>query len=356
MNNKDYERIINSTVVPSSLTDEQKFHHYDAVARYVNYLLPKKLYRFRVCSERHLSAFSNDELWFSNGSVMNDDFDARLYYDNHKIRNWLELEKTESGVSKYIENFIQLDEIPDDIKNTIPNSEITFNILKGLKYSEIKDISDQLVSGVSDIINEIMRDNTIKVQKSTKFACFSEMINSDMMWGNYSNNATGFALEYKFDKQIIDFNNINGYVHGWLYPVLYGNKRIDATDFAIYLFYNSLLSIIASQRGINLGDLLPKYIQCPDEFMSTKLALKKSNDWKFEKEWRLFFNSNNLKLNSEPFVSVTFKPRAVYLGRKISAFNKKIILDIAREKEIPAYQMDIDENSDRYTLRKRRIG
>ena len=104
--------------------------------------------------------------------------------------------------------------------------------------------------------------------------------------------------------------------------------------------------------GIHLDGLLQKYIPCPDDFMSTKLAIKKSNDWKSEKEWRLFFASSNIELNSNPFVSVTLKPSAVYIGRKISAFNKKIILDIAREKNIPAFQMDIDENSDKYILKK----
>lgn len=354
MNNKEYETIINNTVVPSPLTDEQKTHQYEAVSRYVESHLPKKLYRFRVCSERHLAAFSNDELWFSNGSVMNDDFDARLYYDIEKIMNWLEREKTDSGVPKYIKDFIQLDDIPGDIKNTIPNSEMTFNLLKGLKDTDIKDISNQLISVVSSNINEIMKANTINVQKAIKFACFSERINSDMMWGNYSDNATGFALEYAFDKHIIDFND-NGHVYGSLYPVLYGNKRIDATDYAIYLYQIHFLSSIALQMGIHLYGLLQKYIPCPDEFMSTKLAIKKSNDWKSEKEWRLFFTSSNIELNSKPFVSVTLKPSAVYLGRKISAFNKKIILDIAREKNILAFQMDIDENLDKYTLKKIRI-
>lgn len=354
MNTREYETIINNTVVPSSLTNEQKNLQYDAIDRYVNSLLPKKLYRFRSCSERHLSAFYRDELWFSNGSVMNDDFDARLYYDKEKINKWLDKEKSEYGVINYIKHFLQLKDIPDDIKKNIPNSENTFNMLKGLRDTDIGAISKQLISFASGNISEILRTNTIKVQSVTKFACFSESINSDMMWGNYSDNATGFALEYEFNKQIIGFSN-NGFVHGALYPVLYGNKRVDATDYAIFLFQNAFLSQIASQMEIYLGGLLQKYLLCPDEFMSTKLAIIKSNDWKSEKEWRLVFSSNIIRLNSEAFVSVPYKPSAVYLGRKISEFNKKIILDIAREKNIPAFQMDIDENSDKYSMKKRKL-
>ena len=41
-----------------------------------------------------------------------------------------------------------------------------------------------------------LKNTTEQVQQKTKFACFTQKIYSDMMWGQYSSNATGFALEY----------------------------------------------------------------------------------------------------------------------------------------------------------------
>ena len=38
------------------------------------------------------------------------------------------------------------------------------------------------------------------------------------------------------------------------------------------------------------------------------------------------------------------KPVAVYLGRKISSINEKIIKDIAREKGIECYKMELNQS------------
>lgn len=79
----DYKQLIEDTVVPSRLSKEEKMERYKSIAIVVNEKMPSRLYRFRKCSERNLSAFFNDQIWFSNGSAMNDDFDARLYYNRY---------------------------------------------------------------------------------------------------------------------------------------------------------------------------------------------------------------------------------------------------------------------------------
>ncbi len=87
MNIINYRKLIENTVIPSTLSLDEKNKRYSAVTGHINPILPSKLYRFRSCTERSLSAFYNDEVWFSNGSTMNDDFDARLYYDKKKFRS-----------------------------------------------------------------------------------------------------------------------------------------------------------------------------------------------------------------------------------------------------------------------------
>lgn len=62
------------------MTPNEKAKQYEKVVNYVNSVLLSKLYRFRTVTERSLSALYKDELWFANGSTMNDDFEARLYY------------------------------------------------------------------------------------------------------------------------------------------------------------------------------------------------------------------------------------------------------------------------------------
>lgn len=66
-----------------------------------------------------------------------------------------------------------------------------------------------------------------------------------------------------------------------------------------------------------------------------------------------FLNKNNsIGLSS---LNIQIKPIAVYYGNDMSAINKKIISDIAKEKGIKEYQMYIDTQSDRYAMKYRRI-
>ena len=86
-----YNQLIENTIVPAGMTSDEKAKQYEKVVNYVNSVLPSKLYRFRSVTERSLSALYNDELWFANGSTMNDDFEARLYYDKFfrpDLDNW----------------------------------------------------------------------------------------------------------------------------------------------------------------------------------------------------------------------------------------------------------------------------
>ena len=92
----DFKKIIEDTIVPINFPVEEKKACYDAVDKYVNSILPNKLYRFRACSERNLSAFYNDELWFSNG-----DKTERIVADFIADNN-TSIMLFESGKDKYV--------------------------------------------------------------------------------------------------------------------------------------------------------------------------------------------------------------------------------------------------------------
>ena len=55
----NFRKIIENTIVPMNLPEKEKQNCYDKVIECVKDILPNKLYRFRVCSERSLSAFYN---------------------------------------------------------------------------------------------------------------------------------------------------------------------------------------------------------------------------------------------------------------------------------------------------------
>ena len=278
-----YNQLIESTIVPSWMTPQQQLEQYANLISYVNAVLPQKLYRFRTVSERSLSALYNDEIWFANGSTMNDDFDARLYYDKKEIVNWISSQISTKGGFKVLEDFIHSKKIPIEVVKFIPNSAEFFERIKMLTQDQINEISGCMKEYILDNLEDELINITNSVQKMTKFACFTEKIYSDMMWGQYANNASGFALEYEFGKNntIVYHDDRDKNYTIWcnLFPIIYGNKRMDTTQYAKYLFQYKMLQKAASFNGFIYPQcMLNQVLPCPDIFMATKIAIKKSSD------------------------------------------------------------------------------
>jgi hypothetical protein len=105
-----------------------------------------------------------------------------------------------------------------------------------------------------------------------------------------------------------------------------------ADDNAIYRFLNSFLN-------------------CPDITIGTKIALNKSEEWKFEQEWRLFCTAvDGHQPLGDKHVCITKRPNALYLGRRITKTNEKILTMLAKEKNIPVFKMQLDDNNPSYEL------
>ena len=355
-----YNQLIENTIVPAIMSEDEKIKQYEPIVNYVNSVLPSKLYRFRTITERSLSALCKDELWFANGCTMNDDFEARLYYDKKELMKWLNSQISDEGGLKALEKLVKMDKIPFEIEQIIPGAIASFETVKNMTRNQNNEFSRHFVRFIAENLDEEIHKATNCVQEMTKFACFTEKINSDMMWGQYAASATGFALEYNFGEHNTvvyqDERDTNSTIWCNLFPIIYGNKRMDTTQYAKYLFQISMLQKVASWKGILYPhNLLNLIVPCPDEFMATKVAIKKSNDWKQEKEWRMFYTTKNPVLGQERHSCVKQKASAIYLGRKISAINQKIIMDIAKEKDIPVFKMDVQESSKTYRLRSYRV-
>ena len=352
-NTSQYTKIIQNTVVPSNLSTEEKNKIYEPLNSIILDNLPIKLYRFRGCNERHLSALFNDELWFSNGSEVNDDFDARLFFNKAVVINRIKKQVSDNGQLIVIGLLKSLSSVPSEIVSIIPNANESLKRIQSLSEEELIILSNQILSFVLFGVDEQMSMIPELIQRSTQFACFSERVDLDVMWGQYSENATGFAVEYSFNKTNCVLSTPNYYLS--LYPIVYSSKRLDATGYAINLFQQQMLLDAFRLKGVPVNpDLIQAHFQI-DSFMPTKIALYKSKDWKQEREWRLFFIPRNDLLFQEKHNKVIIKPSAIYLGRKISAFNQKIITDIALEKNIPVYKMSLNEVSNTYRLKKTKL-
>lgn len=351
-----YKDIVENTILSNALSNEEQDKIISPLNNYINARLPKKLYRYRTCSERHFDAFFKDELWFSNGNAMNDDFDARLYYDRENIRNWMNSFLIENKGQDLLNDILSVKLIPDEIEDILPGANASFAQIKNTPIEQITKAYKELMEWASYNLEKVLENTTEGIRSLVKFACLAERIDSDLMWGHYSENASGFAIEYKFDEMSFAAPKRSGEnVTCSLFPMVYQHNQIDATEYAKWSFQRQILSRVSDQKIRGAVCLaFDKLNPCPDASMSIKVALNKSLEWKPEKEWRVFI-MNDIQSMWEPYTCVTRKPSALYLGRKISAINQKILLDMAFEKKIPVYKMNINAKSAKYRLIKNRI-
>lgn len=148
-------------------------------------------------------------------------------------------------------------------------------------------------------------DQTIykPARRSMRICCFSESIESMLMWTHYSAEHKGFAIEYNpHDITSIALR---------LWPVYYRDSFFDISKY---------LTRIRS----NLIPLLP--------------ALHKASDWKYEKEWRLIMPGKDGDSMNMP------RPRAIYMGSNVCPNIEKDLKEIAFKREIKLYRMNHDRH------------
>lgn len=125
-----------------------------------------------------------------------------------------------------------------------------------------------------------------------------------------------------------------------IYPVVYSDKRFDATRYGQWIVQQQIKRIM----GFPTEELYD------DGFLFTKAALYKSNDWSYENEWRITCSTPNLAVEQKDRYPIKKKPIAIYFGSQIPEFYRKMLMHIADEKGIPRYQMYVKNYSSKYEL------
>lgn len=179
----------------------------------------------------------------------------------------------------------------------------------------------------------------MQAESQRHIACFSESNDSSLMWGHYADGHKGFCLEYDFKSVIkpcdVNCNIIKGcnnfMITPSIAPVIYSKKRFDATAHLFTVIQANIKDII-KQSGTHMN------MYYEDMLLISKCLLMKSNDWEYEKEWRLF-SPPLLEPSSDYNVIFKTKPTALYIGARTSNENSNTLRNICKEKNIPCYQM-----------------
>lgn len=252
---------------------------------------PKKLYRYRTFNEYSIDSLMKDELWGNKPKAFNDLYDSNPGLNFHEFETFME---------EYI--------CPVVYKH-LDKSIIETSIRKA--YSHI------IGRGSLNYI-----------------ACFSESVDSPLMWAHYADSLRGFVLEYDF-AELIGRCNVDVCERGKnnacdrfemrypLFPVIYNETRYNATKHIAWYVWQCLL---------NNGTIDSIYM--PDYLIDIKPFLYKAKAWEYEKEWRLLSEEN-------PKTGV--KAKAIYINKdKISDVNKYLIEKIASDKGIPLIPLESD--------------
>lgn len=188
-----------------------------------------------------------------------------------------------------------------------------------------------------EIKNEVtntLQDNLLKIKKiiseNFKITCLSERLDSPLMWAHYTDKHRGFCLEYDFTHS--NLSNIQKKYPDYLlnrllfFPVQYSKKRPQITR----TLSNNITRDDKKTSHISLSNLL----QC---------LLIKSEEWRYEKEWRLIKMGNVSPISKFP------NPSKIFLGCNINEHNKKLLIEIAKEKNIPIFQMRLEPDEYKFS-------
>lgn len=254
----------------------------NTLKEYILEKIPGRLFRYRSGDSYSIAALINDEVWFASPNTFNDPYDALVYIKENEIYNY--------------------------------SKEACINSCK-------KGLIDELTQALScGNTNKILED----LRSKDLIACFSETMNSFLMWSHYANSHKGFVIEYNFKYA----SNLFEYIR-YISPVFYQKERIDFTK--VYV-YSMLLLICTNNNEYPAGALTDECIR-KELFLYNTTKMK---EWEYEKEWRLILKQG--------FKSIFVPVKALYIGSRTPEVLKEALIRIARYKNIKCYQMFIDNN------------
>ncbi len=317
--------------------------------------IPSKLFRFRTCSLDNIISFQRGTISTCVADAFEDSYDSLVYVNRKGIEQDIQTFANQGGF--------------DALWRMYENGDIyqIFETLLGREQTEQRRLEDSLVSQeekkriFDNNISELLSILPIRIQQQidylrknpfTKIACFTEDVNSLVMWDLYAGGYTGFALEYDFQtfhlkgclncSQMADTCTHVNKNYSNLFPVIYTDYRYDATNNIMNLVMRDLYKEIGTSK-----------IQPPiDNLYWYKAYLYKDKKaYSHEKEWRMITRCPN-QTNESRYATIPDLGclKAIYYGPQIEERYKEFLSIIAKEKRLAQYDVSINNDSPTYEL------
>ena len=320
----DFEQFIMGIEIPHNLSIQEEQDLHTQIFDYCLNITPNSLYRYRSCVNHNIDAFKNDKLLLAKPTTFNDPYDALLFVDKNKILDQIysiSLQESNEMINRLLndnnyrkheeeklgENFIEkiIEKALHNKRQKIPQNDL-WKFQK--RYQEHR-------------INLIAELSLKSLRQCALVGCFSENVDSILMWSHYASNHTGFVLNYDFKELYcidIGLEKVQGshFLDKKIFPVLYKKERFDATYYVEFHFIDDFY------RGLGLTYHYPFF----DKLFYYKFFLYKSTEWEQEKEWRII-KMTNIDIDNKPDFEYidNIKPKEIYLGTDISEENKSTL-------------------------------
>lgn len=253
-------------------------------------MTPKILYKYRTVDKYTLASLVNRSIWFSSPSDFNDPFDCQIEITH--------IEPTKAEYSEMISKGLRTtaQETGQIIKAEVPPKLFDGDSLSTAACLTIKRFKDTIDRNMSNL----------------GVLSLSEIYDSTTMWGHYADSHKGICIGYK-TKDLVPTPEVE---KGLLKIDYKPHDEIKVDSFELFARYNTSLSP-------------NKFDQINDQMVSTK-----TDDWSYEKEWRLIHTSGkgNGCFEDEGLASV-------YFGLNCSRDDKGTIRNILHDVQMSFFQM-----------------
>lgn len=331
MDRNEFAKRLYSTVIPEGTAPVDIQSLARPVSEAIRVMMPKSLFRFRNYNELSVDAFENDIIYAVTADMFNDPYDTLVRYDLDGIEKWVNTVMNTETLGQMKAWFAQGWNLPNEVNHILTTEMIDVLKVALSSIENIKEFEVRIEETRKKMISLIEMYFPILSETAKKYsaiACFSESVDSILMWSHYANSHKGFALEYDFRPTLEQpIMNVG------LFPVVYSKERFDISDYIAWAFLR----------------ILGFPAKMPDISALIKNALWKSDVWAYEKEWRMI-DSTPRDITDEKVSSIPYKPVAIYYGHHMSGDDKKRLHEEAKVKGIKEYEMYLDYSSLKYEM------
>ncbi|MDI3398573.1 DUF2971 domain-containing protein [Pseudomonas sp. V88_4] len=267
--------------------------------------IPKTLFKFRKFGKLSVENLKTDTLYCAKAITFNDPFDCTLTFGSpHQIEVLI----------KSLHSFHQFtEERATRLRQAVDIDDCFADIVREFEPSLADKDKEQMKKMFSAPFHEPIQRLSSSLQDACNICSLCESIDSLPMWAHYGDDHKGFAMEYDFTTLPTD-----NLIRRSLWPVFYENNLYDVSN-----------------------QIWGRKVDTFNELFVIGGALQKCLDWKYEKEWRIILTNRSQKPAELLDVPA---PIAIYLGAKISNKAAKKLAWIAKQKNIPVYQMAPSRN------------